>query len=471
MTPLTAVAGFRSELTSTDATQLGAILSGSDKTYAALELTSSDATPILEALGLPWPSESGRLILAPTADALAADLAKHADRLGVVRASQVGPSVRALGWQGKSLFGVDRVSSLAEWPLQAQLSPAVGSSGADASASPASAANSFDPGDLWTVAAGGDVMLDRGVYKVVKIDGKGIDFPWNGGQATITARRCCTVWDWVYPIAKRTNTQPLVKQMLSGADISVINLEGPAPVNATYHTSPSKIFTFQQSFLPGMKNAGIDVVSLANNHIGNAGSKGINQTLAALDKLGIAHTGAGGTAAIAAQPAMFTVAGVKVAVIGVSAFPYALAAQLSGAPAEIKAARAAGAQVVIVYPHWGVEYKTTATSSQRTWAHRLIDAGADVVIGNHVHYVAGMEVYKGKPIWYALGNFIFDQNWSELTEEGLLLELTFDGTRLVQAWVHPLLIMDNAQPNFLDAVSGRPVLDQMYKASGKYLPW
>jgi hypothetical protein len=412
------------------------------------------------------------LILAPTADALAVDLDKHLDRLGVVRASQVGPSLRALGWQGKSLFGVDRVGSLADWPLAAQLQPAVGSTGADASAGPtaASADSSFDPGNLWTVAAGGDVMLDRGVYKVVKIDGKGIDFPWNGGQATITARKCCTVWDWVYPIAKRTNTEPLVKEMLSGADISMLNLEGPAPVNATYHTS-GMAFTFQQSFLPGLKNAGIDVVSLANNHIGNAGSKGVNQTVAALDSLGIAHTGAAGTAAAAAQPAMFTVAGVKVAVIGVSQFPYALAAPLSGAQAEIKAARAAGAQVVIVYPHWGVEYTTTATSSQRTWAHRLIDAGADVVIGNHVHYVAGMEVYKGKPIWYALGNFVFDQNWSEQTEEGLLLELTFDGTRLVQARVHPLLIMDNAQPNFLDAASGRPVLDQMYKGSGKYLPW
>jgi len=102
---------------------------------------------------------------------------------------------------------------------------------------------------------------------------------------------------------------------------------------------------------------------------------------------------------------------------------------------------------------------------------RALRSGADVIIGNHVHYVAAMEVYKGKPIWYALGNFVFDQNWSEQTEEGLVLELTFNGGSLVQAWMHPILDLSNCQPNLLDASSGKVVLNQLYTASAKLPTW
>jgi poly-gamma-glutamate synthesis protein (capsule biosynthesis protein) len=101
----------------------------------------------------------------------------------------------------------------------------------------------------------------------------------------------------------------------------------------------------------------------------------------------------------------------------------------------------------------------------------MIDAGADIVIGNHPHYVQAMEVYKGKPIWYALGNFVFDQTWSEQTEEGLTLELSFNGATLVQAWMHPTLDLNSCQPNFLDPASGKFVMDQLYTASKKTLPW
>ena len=80
----------------------------------------------------------------------------------------------------------------------------------------------------------------------------------------------------------------------------------------------------------------------------------------------------------------------------------------------------------------------------------IIDNGADMVIGNHAHWAAAMEVYEGKPIWYALGNFVFDQTWSEPTMEGITLELTFRGTDLVQVHIRPHIILDKAQPNFLD---------------------
>jgi poly-gamma-glutamate synthesis protein (capsule biosynthesis protein) len=101
----------------------------------------------------------------------------------------------------------------------------------------------------------------------------------------------------------------------------------------------------------------------------------------------------------------------------------------------------------------------------------MIDAGADLVIGNHAHWAAAMEVYKGRPIWYALGDFVFDIVRSEETEEALVLELTFDGATLVQARMRPTIILDASQPNLLDVRSGQAVLDRVYAGSGHLLPW
>ena len=138
----------------------------------------------------------------------------------------------------------------------------------------------------------------------------------------------------------------------------------------------------------------------------------------------------------------------------------------------IEAARQAGAQVVIVFPHWGTEYDPTPFAGQQALAHAAIEAGADMVIGNHAHWAGAVEVYEGKPIWYALGNFIFDQTWSEPTMEGMTLELTFDGAELVQARMRPHIILDKAQPNFLDpAGDGRVVMGQVFDASKGLLPW
>jgi poly-gamma-glutamate synthesis protein (capsule biosynthesis protein) len=102
----------------------------------------------------------------------------------------------------------------------------------------------------------------------------------------------------------------------------------------------------------------------------------------------------------------------------------------------------------------------------------MIDSGADIVIGNHPHWVQSVEIYKGKPIWYSLGNFTFDQNWSEPTLEGVTLELTFRGNALVQAWMNPHILVRAVQPNLLDLTGdGQRVLAPVFKASGHLLTW
>ena len=470
-TPIVPVADFRTTATTIDQTGVTAILAGKNNQFSSLELVTGDADGILSALSLTQSSAGSHLVLAPTIAALSKDMDTAAGRLGLVRASQVGASVRALGWGGKTLFGVYRVKSLADWPLKATLAT-------DA----ASATAAFDPTQTWTVAAAGDVMLDRGVYTVIKTKGLGPDYPFNGGTVAITSRYCCSPepFHWVMPRSKRLTTTPDVRNLMTAADLAMVNLEGPAPVKSSYHAGGMS-FTFNQAYLVGLKNAGIDVVSLANNHIGNAGRSGIRETMQALDKLGIAHGGVGASTAAARAPVLFTVDGVKVAFMAYDAIAPGYAAgpnligtaELSkGSPTDdIRAAKAAGAQVVIVYPHWGIEYRTTPTSAQKSWAHKMIDAGADIIIGNHAHYAEAMEVYKGKPIWYALGNFVFDQTWSEQTEEGLTLELSFNGPTLVQAWMHPTLDLNSSQPNFLDTASSKYVLDQVYNASKGLNSW
>ena len=91
---------------------------------------------------------------------------------------------------------------------------------------------------------------------------------------------------------------------------------------------------------------------------------------------------------------------------------------------------ASSSDLVVVNIHWGVEYKHYANQIQQNIAHSLIDAGADVIIGHHPHVVEGIEVYKNKPIFYSLGNFIFDQYFSQDTQTELAVGLNFDQEKL-----------------------------------------
>lgn len=467
--PIVPVVDFRSALLSVGVVDVRAILNGHQATFKSLELVSTEADPILAAIGVDRPDVASRLILAASVAVIDKDLAAHSDRLAFIRADAVTPAVRALAWGSRTLFGVDRVKSAAAWQLNAALPTTIGS------------APAFNPAAVWTMVAGGDIMLDRGVAKAVTVQKRGVDFPFSGGTARITGRHCCSSLGWPTVVAVRTGNAGAVRSLLKSADLAVANFENPAPDNFKYHTQGT-VFSANPRLIAGLKDAGIDYVSLGNNHIGDAGPVGLLQTLANLDKYGIRHSGAGRNLAAARTPAIMTVDGVKVAILSYDTIAkyYAAgtnkagSAQLTAAnvKVDVGAARKAGAQIVIVYPHWGTEYSPRPFSAEQSLAHAVIDAGADMIIGNHAHWVGAMEIYKGRPIWYALGNFVFDQIWSEPTSEGLLLQLTFRGTHLVQVRLQPTVILDGAQPNLLDpAKDGRVVLGQLYDASGKMLTW
>ena len=465
--PIVPVVQFRSTRTSIERDEVAEVLGGQSDRFEALELVDADAEAILAALDLDRPAEGDdHLVLAPDAATLSADLAEHRKRLALVRAAEVTPAVRALAWDRTPLFGVERVDDLADWPLTAALV----ATDADAA---------FDPAATWTLFAGGDMLFDRGVYETIEVKGKGVDFPFDGGTAEITSRYCCSSFGWDLPRTQRTGNDGAVRELISGADLAIANFENPAPNKPKWHTKGT-IFTADPDLIDGVTEAGIDYVSIANNHIGDAGRAGILQTIANLEERGLAYSGAGEDEAAARTPAVFEMAGgTSVAILAydrIAKYYHADKDTPGSAPmttkrvaTDIRKAREAGADVVIVFPHWGTEYDYEPFSAQQAQAHDIIDAGADMIIGNHAHYAAAMEVYEDKPIWYALGNFVFDQTWSEPTMEGITLELTFRGDELAQVRLRPHIILDKAQPNFLDpAGDGKVVLNGVYS---DLLPW
>ena len=468
-TAIVPVTQFRSPVTATNRAEVATVLAGTSSRYEALTLVDDQADAILAALGVSRPSDPARLVLAKDAASLSRDLAKHRKRLGFIRAEDVTPAVRALAWGDRSLFGVDRVKKAADWRLNAELPRR-----ADEPA--------FDPSATWTLFAGGDILLDRGVYETLRVKGRGPNFPFAGGTAEITSRcRNCSPLGWDLPRTRRTGNAGAVREVISGADIAMANFENPAPNRFTWHKAKT-VFTADPTLIDGLVKAGIDYVGIANNHIGDAGNNGILQTIANLKKRGLKYSGAGKDLAAAQRPAILDANGTKVAILAYDAIapgyhaargePGSSKLTIKAVQAGVKAARKAGAKVVIVFPHWGTEYRYSPFQNQQRLARQIIDAGADMIIGNHAHYAAAVEVYKGKPIWYALGNFVFDQTWSEPTMEGISLELTFQGAELQQIRMRPHIILDKAQPNFMDpAKDGRFVLGPIYDASKGLLPY
>ena len=217
------------------------------------------------------------------------------------------------------------------------------------------------------------------------------------------------------------------------ADLFILNEEFPfslrgepmADKQFTYRTDPRYVQILQE--------LGTDIVTLANNHTLDYGRDAFTDTLETLDHAGIRRIGGGYNIAEASAPAVCTVNGLSFAIFGAtrvspSADWYAGPEQ-SGLFQTYDASRLNEAiqnakqsyDYVIVYVHWGIEKNETPEEYQRTLAKAYIDAGADLVVGAHPHVLQGFEYYKGVPIIYSLGNYLFDNR----TGETLLLETTF----------------------------------------------
>ena len=247
------------------------------------------------------------------------------------------------------------------------------------------------------------------------------------------------------------------------ADITDVNLE--APLFAGCPVSPAESFTFcgDARFVNGLTYMGADVVNLANNHLSNYGAEGVTATNLLLHQHGMQTSGLGPVAVI-------NVRGLRFGFIGFNGV--GLAIDKTALKAGIARARQL-ADVVVVQFHWGKEYQrqplpdpgVPTPDDPVKIAHDAIDWGADIVIGNHPHWYQGIEIYHGKLITYAHGNFVFDQMWSEQTREGVIGIYTFYGTKLVAASWKAVRSYDYGQPSFMNAKDNAIALTTMEAAS------
>ena len=252
-----------------------------------------------------------------------------------------------------------------------------------------------------------------------------------------------------------------VASLLKKGDITLINLEAPLIKNCPLMTE-GMTFCGDSRHIQGLVFAGVDTVSLANNHIDNYGQPGIDETTSLFEKNGIGWSGFGNLDVQQAGNVKFGF----LAFNGIE-IPF----EREQVKKEIKAAKDK-VNILVVAAHWGDEYVLTprkygniAPDDPKEIGHLIIDSGADLVIGNHPHTVQGVEIYKGKLITYAHGNFIFDQTWSKETQEGVVGEYTFYEDKLVDARFHPILIGGNYQPYFLSKEKGQHILERMLKSS------
>jgi poly-gamma-glutamate synthesis protein (capsule biosynthesis protein) len=228
---------------------------------------------------------------------------------------------------------------------------------------------------------------------------------------------------------------------LSAADLTVGNLETPMLTQCPLMTN-RMVFCSEDESLAGMTLAGLDVLSLANNHSLNQGSQALVETERLLATVGMTGVPEG-------EVRVREIGGLRWGFIGFDD----VSKLVDRVTMESLAASASGeVEVLVAMMHWGVEYVSEPSDRQVTLGRALIDAGVDVVVGAHPHWVQPVEEYQGKLIFYSLGNFVFDQMWSEETRLGEVadVEFRFEEGALVEMDYEllPVRIYEYGQPRF-----------------------
>ena len=268
--------------------------------------------------------------------------------------------------------------------------------------------------------------------RVTKLLFTGVIVPARCVQAAIDEKG-----DPDYPYAE-------VSEVISAADLAVGTL------NATISNYPAHTGCTSTYLLVGgsenadaLARAGFDVMSVATNHIKNCGptncgDRAFSDTLENLRRVGIVPVGAGENLAAAMRPVVARLNGVRFGIVSLGQIE-AQTFSSEDSPGiavldedNLRAAIAAARQVsdvVIAMPHWGPEDVSVPNWLQRGLARVAVEAGADLVVGNHTHVVQAVEEIDGVMVFYGLGNFVFDQNWSLEHMQGVILEVTFEGER------------------------------------------
>ena len=291
----------------------------------------------------------------------------------------------------------------------------------------------LDPSRLRVLLATGDVIPARGTDRAIR---KQKD-------------------DFSYPVRA-------TKDLLANADLTIINLEAPLIKRCPFHSTSRFKFCGRPGFVAALQCAGVDIVTLENNHIANYGRAAVVETVKHLEAVNMAWVDR-------QTPAVREVRGLKFGFLAFNGVGEAIDRVAMVSQIEILRPQV---DILTVAFHWGAEYVQLPQSAPGIApddpveiAHLAVEAGADLIVGNHPHQVQAVEIYEDKLIAYSHGNFIFDQMWSYGTRVGVLGRYTFYDRILVKAEFLPVLIENSAQPVPLEGEEAEAALDQMKTAS------
>ena len=295
-----------------------------------------------------------------------------------------------------------------------------------------------------SLIAVGDIMLGGRTRRRIKEYGR--DYPFGA----------------VLPILQRT---PIV----------LGNLEGPLAQKAQ-KLDRNFSYRVKPKLASSLLRAGINVVTLANNHLVDCGRDGVLETLEALAVAGVTPLGAAANEQAAHEPVIREAGGLRIGLLGyywnrrtaaTNEFPGSAMDTAEHLRADMGALRKQVDRVVVQF-HWGVPYEREPLAEDREKARLAVDCGADVVVGHHPHVIQPMEVYRGCPIFYSVGNFTFGSGNSRA--EGLMVGFRFE-ERETEIQVYPIYVKNrdsrvNYQPKVLRGTVGRRMLQRLAEMSG-----
>ena len=268
------------------------------------------------------------------------------------------------------------------------------------------------PPASFTLVAVGDIMLDRWVGEKIKRDG-----------------------------ASRILEE--VRDELRSGDLAFANLESPLSTVGP-HAPKACVFRADPAAVEVLMDGGFNIVSVANNHTLDAGVAGLMQTLDHLELAGIAWAGAARERERSWKPTLFEVSGLTVGFVACTDLSFQhgswckVDAEMTEFAEHLRAAKSR-CDLLVVSIHWGNEYQNVPTGRQKDVARAAIDAGADLIIGHHPHVLQGVGEYRGAPILYSTGNFVFDQREGERMESAIFHLRYTEGEgwniRIVPVWI------------------------------------
>jgi len=305
-----------------------------------------------------------------------------------------------------------------------------------------------------TFLAVGDIMISRGVARAID----------RGDDPMVPFRRMDSIFRSV--------------------DFCFGNLESPVGPNPNV-IGKGLVFNARRRDIAGLRVYNFKVINLANNHALDQGVAGLRNTRQALAEMGLEHLGAGDDLTEAWRPKTIDVRGVKIGFTGASyssindngALRNEYVARIEDTESLRQAIielKSMGAHFIVATMHAGTEYVRNPNASQIAFARSAIDLGADVVIGAHPHWIQTIERYKGKLIFYSLGNFVFDQEWSQDTKEGLAIKITLlareTEAAIDQVELIPVIIENYSTPRPASDIESRAILNKIGERSTTIRP-